>query len=72
MDNKQLIPCKDCSKRFLGCHDNCPKDAQGEFGYKAWKESWRKEQDDKRKLKEFDYRTRKFKAIRCKQNEKWY
>ena len=30
-------PCKDCAERFLACHDRCPKDERGEFGYKAWK-----------------------------------
>lgn len=30
-------PCKDCAERFLACHDCCPKDERGEFGYKAWK-----------------------------------
>lgn len=30
-------PCKDCTERFLACHDRCPKDERGEFGYKAWK-----------------------------------
>lgn len=30
-------PCKDCTERFLACHDHCPKDERGELGYKAWK-----------------------------------
>ena len=30
-------PCKDCNERFLACHDRCPKDERGEFGYMAWK-----------------------------------
>ena len=30
-------PCKDCTERFLACHDHCPKDERGGFGYKAWK-----------------------------------
>ena len=30
-------PCKDCAERFLACSDKCPKDARGEYGYKAWK-----------------------------------
>jgi hypothetical protein len=30
-------PCKGCTERFLACHDRCPKDARGEFGYNAWK-----------------------------------
>lgn len=30
-------PCKDCPERFTACSDRCPKDEQGEYGYKAWK-----------------------------------
>ncbi len=30
-------PCKDCTERFTACSDRCPKDARGEFGYKAYK-----------------------------------
>lgn len=33
----RLSPCKDCRERFTACHDICPKDKRGEFGYKAWK-----------------------------------
>ena len=34
---REVSPCKDCPERFLACSDRCPKDARGEFGYKAWK-----------------------------------
>ena len=34
----KLPPCKDCSERCTACWDNCPKDARGEYGYKAWTE----------------------------------
>ena len=30
-------PCKDCEERHTACHDNCPKDMRGEYGYKHWK-----------------------------------
>ena len=30
-------PCHNCTERFIACHDNCPKDARGEYGYAAWK-----------------------------------
>jgi hypothetical protein len=30
-------PCKDCPERFIACSDKCPKDARGEYGYKAWR-----------------------------------
>ena len=31
-------PCKGCTERTIcpNCHDSCPKDARGEYGYKAW------------------------------------
>lgn len=31
-------PCKDCAERFQACWDRCPKDARGEYGYKAWRD----------------------------------
>lgn len=31
-------PCNGCPERFIACSDHCPKDARGEFGYKAWRE----------------------------------
>ena len=34
---RDLPPCCDCTERFTACHDHCPKDARGEFGYMAWK-----------------------------------
>lgn len=38
-------PCKDCPERVTACSDRCPKDARGEFGYKAWKAEQRKQKD---------------------------
>lgn len=35
--NFKSSPCKDCTERFIACSDKCPKDARGEYGYKAWK-----------------------------------
>ena len=35
-------PCKDCPERFTSCSDKCPKDARGEYGYKAWKADCKK------------------------------
>ena len=37
MGNKDA-PCRDCPERFTACSDKCPKDARGEYGYKAWRE----------------------------------
>ena len=35
-------PCKDCAERCVtesfNCHNSCPKDKRGEYGYKAWKD----------------------------------
>lgn len=30
-------PCKNCEERHTACHDHCPKDMRGEYGYKHWK-----------------------------------
>ena len=40
----KMSPCKDCPERSRACSDNCPKDARGEYGYKAWKADWQKQQ----------------------------
>lgn len=34
---RDVPPCKDCTEKFTACHDRCPEDARGEFGYMAWK-----------------------------------
>lgn len=44
-------PCKDCTERFTACSDRCPKDARGEYGYKAWKAKCRKIQAAEREYK---------------------
>lgn len=36
MSNRDDSPCRDCDEKELGCGDNCPKDARGEYGKKAW------------------------------------
>lgn len=46
-------PCRFCTERFTACHDNCPKDARGEFGHKAWKERYHAQQ---KHLKDNKYR----------------
>lgn len=33
---RDVSPCMGCEEKFLACHDRCPKDLRGEFGYKAW------------------------------------
>ena len=44
-------PCKDCTERFLACSDNCPKDARGEYGYKAHKAELQKVKAAEREYK---------------------
>ena len=34
---REVSPCKGFTEKFTACHDRCPKDERGEFGYKAWK-----------------------------------
>lgn len=29
-------PCYKCQERYTACHDHCPKDARGDYGYEAW------------------------------------
>lgn len=47
---RECSPCKDCPERFTACHDRCPKDERGAFGYKAWKTL---NEDMKQKTKEY-------------------
>ena len=42
-------PCKDCKERFIACHDHCPKDARGEYGFKKYKAEREKENEARRK-----------------------
>ena len=44
-------PCKDCTERFPACSDRCPKDARGEYGYKAWKADHQKAKDAEREYR---------------------
>lgn len=45
------VPCNGCTERFTACSDRCPKDARGEYGYKAWKADLRKFQAAEREYK---------------------
>ena len=44
-------PCKDCTERFLARSDKCPKDARGEYGYKAHKAELQKVKAAEREYK---------------------
>ena len=30
-------PCHGCTEKFEACHDRCPKDLRGAYGYKAFR-----------------------------------
>ena len=47
----KITPCKGCTERFTACYDRCPKDARGEYGYKAWKEDYNKQKAAEREYK---------------------
>ena len=49
--NPKDTPCKDCPERFRACSDNCPKDARGEYGYKAMKADLQKAKAAEREYK---------------------
>ena len=34
---RDVSPCKGCEEKFAACHDRCPKDARGEYGFGAWR-----------------------------------
>ena len=44
---REIAPCKDCTERHTACHDKCPKDERGEFGYKSWKANLDKINEEK-------------------------
>lgn len=48
-------PCKGCTERSTACADKCPKDARGEYGYKAWKAALRKQQAAEREYNKQRY-----------------
>lgn len=46
-----ISPCKGCTERSTACWDRCPKDARGEYGYKAWKAEYQKVQAAEKEYK---------------------
>ena len=60
-----ISPCKDCTERFSACSDHCPKDARGEYGYKAWKADY-----EKQKAAEKEYNKQRYEDwMRSEQRE---
>ena len=50
-----VSPCKGCTEREYGvCHDNCPKDVRGEFGYQAWKAEIKRVNEEREKSKRIE------------------
>jgi hypothetical protein len=47
----KFSPCKGCTERSTACWDRCPKDARGEYGYKAWKAEYQKVQAAEKEYK---------------------
>lgn len=58
---REMPPCHDCSEKFTACHDDCPKDKRGEFGYGTWKKKLeqinaeRRKYDKKPHVKNYGY-----------------
>ena len=48
-----VSPCTECKERYPGCHDHCPKDSRGEYGYHAWKKDVQTIKDKKKTYDEF-------------------
>lgn len=43
-----VSPCTNCGERHTACHDKCPKDDRGEYGYRTWKADTKKVKDTRR------------------------
>lgn len=46
---REMPPCNDCPEKFSACHDKCPKDERGEFGYGTWKKELERVNAERRK-----------------------
>ena len=51
-----VSPCTECPERHTACHDRCPKDERGEFGYKTWKAEVQKVKEKKKAYDELNRR----------------
>lgn len=43
-----VSPCTNCGERHTACHDKCPKDERGEYGYDAWRSDAKKVNDNRK------------------------
>jgi Fe-S-cluster-containing dehydrogenase component len=46
---RDISPCAGCTEKFTACHDRCPKDARGEYGYDAWRAEIKRVKQEKQK-----------------------
>ena len=60
-------PCRDCEERHTACHDKCPKDERGEYGYGTWTEDAKKVKDTRRAYLDESYQIYEEE----KRREKW-
>lgn len=51
---RDMPPCYKCQERFTACSDNCPIDARGGFGYKAWRKKVEEVKKAKKEHYQFD------------------
>lgn len=70
MANNQA-PCKDCPERFIACSDHCPKDARGEYGYKAYKADLSKSKQAEKDFKRKNYEDYKNSELREQYRQKY-
>ena len=64
-------PCYGCTERFPACSGNCPKDARGEYGYKAWMADYRKQQVAEKEFKQKQYEDYRRSELCESKKEKW-
>ena len=60
---REIAPCNGCEERCVtetfNCHDHCPKDKRGEFGYKAWKANLEKVKEERLKYAQSHFNSNK-------------
>jgi hypothetical protein len=64
-------PCMDCSERHIACSDHCPKDARGEYGYKAYKSDLYKLKKAEREYKRQNYEDFRNSELRERHRQKY-
>ena len=53
---REIPPCNGCAERCVtesfNCHNRCPKDERGEYGYGAWRAELDRVNEERRKYNE--------------------